>query len=71
VDIRTDNVWVLAPAMREVVRLAASVVAEGLILPGGEVPVPATLETPFLSAGELEALFRGYARRGGCRAARP
>jgi arylsulfatase len=50
VDIRSDNMWILAPTTREVLRFNASVKKEGLILPGGERPVPATIETPFLDS---------------------
>lgn len=55
VDIRADNMWVLAPALRLVYPVLFSVADEGLILPGGEEPVPANLEIPFQSQEEIDA----------------
>ncbi len=55
VDIRSDNMWVLAPALRLVYPLLFSVDDEGIIMPGGEEPVPAELEIPFQSQQEIEA----------------
>jgi arylsulfatase len=55
VDIRGENMWVLAPAMRLVYPVLFSVDDEGLIMPGGEEPVPADLEIPFQSQQEIDA----------------
>lgn len=55
VDIRADNMWVLAPAMRLAYPVLFSVADEGLILPGGEEPVKANLEIPFQSQAEIDA----------------
>jgi arylsulfatase len=54
VDIAISNLWILEPVMREVYPFLFSVEQEGLILPGGDEPEPATVEIPFQSQDEID-----------------
>ena len=53
-DIAVDNLWLLEPVMRPVYLFLFSAQKEGLILPGGDKPEPASVEIPFQSQDELE-----------------
>ncbi len=54
VDIAIQNLWILEPLMRNLYPFLYSVEQEGLILPGGDEPEPATVEIPFQSQQEIE-----------------
>jgi arylsulfatase len=54
VDIAITNLWLLEPLMRAIYPFLFSVEQEGLILPGGDEPEPATVEIPFQSQQEIE-----------------
>lgn len=54
VDIGTTNLWILEPLMRQVYPFLFSAEKEGLILPGGDEPEPATVEIPFQRQDEIE-----------------
>ena len=54
VNIGTTSLWILEPLMRQVYPFLFSVKQEGLILPGGDEPEPATVEIPFQSQQEIE-----------------
>ena len=54
VDIGTDNLWILEPLMKQVYPFLFSVEQEGLILPGGDEPEPATVEIPFQTQQEID-----------------
>ena len=54
VDVGLSNLWILEPLMRQVYPFLFSVEQEGLILPGGDEPEPATVEIPFQSQEEIE-----------------
>jgi len=63
VDIAMDNLWLLGPVLRQVYPFLFSVESEGLILPGGDEPEPATVEIPFQSQAEIEKSMRAIRRR--------
>ena len=54
IEITIDNLWLVQPVMRKIYEFLFSVDAEGLILPGGDEPEPATVEIPFQSQDEIE-----------------
>ncbi len=54
VEITIDNLWLLEPVVRRLYAFLFSVEDEGIILPGGDEPEPATLEIPFQSQEEIE-----------------
>ncbi len=54
VDIGATTLWILEPLMKQVYPFLFSVADEGLILPGGDEPEPATVEIPFQSQAEIE-----------------
>jgi len=54
VDIAISNLWIFEPMMKQIYPFLFSVDKEGLILPGGDEPVKASLEIPFQSQDEIE-----------------
>jgi len=54
VEITVDNLWILQPIFQHLYPFLFSVAEEGLILPGGDAPVEATVEIPFQSEAEIE-----------------
>jgi len=54
VNIGTTSLWILEPLMKMVYPFLFSVAQEGLILPGGNEPEPATVEIPFQSQQEID-----------------
>jgi arylsulfatase len=53
VDIAIQNLWILEPLMKQIYPFLFSVEEEGLILPGGDEPAPASVEIPFQRRDEI------------------
>jgi len=62
-DIGMDNLWLLAPVMRQVYLLLFSVDKEGIILPGATQLTHVPLEIPFQSQEEIEQSMSAIKRR--------
>ncbi len=62
-DIGMDNLWVLAPTMRQVYQILFSVDKEGIILPGATEPTHVALEIPFQSQEEIEQSMSAIKRQ--------
>ena len=63
VDIAMANLWILEPMMRQIYLFLFSVDKEGLILPGGDEPVSAAVEIPFVAQDELEQSMSAIKRQ--------
>ena len=63
VEITIDNLWLVQPVMRRIYEFLFSVEKEGLVLPGGERPEPASVEIPLQSQEELERSMSAIKRR--------
>ena len=53
VDIAISNLWILEPMMKQIYPFLFSVDEEGMILPGGDRPVSASVEIPFQREDEI------------------
>lgn len=62
-DIGMDNMWVIAPAMRQLYSFVFSVDSEGVILPGASEPTNVALEIPFQSQEEIEQSMSAIKRQ--------
>jgi len=56
-DILLQNLWLLSPALRQLVPFYVSVKKEGLIRPGGNKPTPAEIEVPFVESSQMNRMF--------------
>jgi arylsulfatase len=63
VEITIDNLWLVEPVTRKIYEFLFSVEKEGLILPGGDEPEPATVEIPFQSREEIERSMSAIKRK--------
>jgi arylsulfatase A-like enzyme len=63
VDIAMQNLWVLEPMMKQIYPFLFSVEKEGLILPGGDEPGPASVEIPFQRQDEIQQSMRAIRRQ--------
>jgi len=56
-DIGLKNLWILSPALRQLVPFYLSVKRYGLVESGAENPTPGSIEIPFTKASQLDKVF--------------
>lgn len=56
-DIGLKNLWILSPALSQLVPFYASVQQYGLIQAGGHMPTPGHIDIPFTKAAHLNEIF--------------
>ena len=57
-DIGLKNLWILSPALRQLVPFFISVKQYGLVEAGDEKPSPGEVEIPFTKASQLDKVFK-------------
>ena len=57
-DILLQNLWLLSPALRQLVPFYVSVKQYGLIHPGESEPAPGEIEIPFVESSQLNRMFQ-------------
>lgn len=57
-DIGLKNLWIISPALKELVPFYASVKIFGIIQAGGDRPTPGTINIPFTKEAHLDSVFK-------------
>ncbi len=57
-DILLQNLWLLSPALRQMVPFYVSTKKYGLVQTGDEKPSPGEIEVPFVSSSQLNKMFQ-------------
>jgi len=57
-DIGLKNLWIISPALRQLVPFFVSVKQYGLVEAGEEKPSPGEVEIPFTKASQLDKMFK-------------
>jgi len=65
-DILLQNLWLLTPALRQLVPFYVSVRQHGIVQPGDSEPSPGEIEIPFVEQSQLNKMFdQMMKQRGG------
>lgn len=56
-DILLKNLWLLSPALKQMVPFYISTRQHGMIQPGDNMPTPAVLDVPFVETSQLNKMF--------------
>ncbi len=57
-DIGLKNLWIISPALKQLVPFYASVKMFGLVQAGGEQPTPGSINIPFTKEAHLDEVFK-------------
>jgi len=56
-DILLQNLWLLSPALRQLVPFYVSTKKYGMVQPGDAEPTPGDIDIPFVETSQLNKMF--------------